>query len=123
MLFMNKDFLKKIPLFFELDETDIDELAGYVKRNVVDPQKPIFWMDEFGDTLFIIESGQVTISYTDEKGKDVTMAILKSGDFFGELSLIDGGPHTGTARATTETILYTLDRTTFYRFLDKHPTI
>ncbi|MFL5773520.1 MAG: cyclic nucleotide-binding domain-containing protein [Flavisolibacter sp.] len=120
---MNKDFLKKIPLFFELDETDIDELAGYVKRNVVDPQKPIFWMDEFGDTLFIIESGQVTISYTDEKGKDVTMAILKSGDFFGELSLIDGGPHTGTARATTETILYTLDRTTFYRFLDKHPTI
>jgi uncharacterized membrane protein len=120
---MNYDFLKKIPLFFELDDDDIDKLSQCLKRTSIDPQKPIFWMDEFGDTLFIIESGQVTISYTDEKGKDVTMANLKAGDFFGELSLIDGGPHTGTARATTETVLYSLDRTSFYRFLDKHPTI
>lgn len=120
---MNKDFLKKIPLFFELEDNDLDELAQCVKRNDIDPQKAIFWMDEFGDTLFIIESGHVTISYTDEKGKDVVLASLKAGDFFGELSLIDGGPHTGTARATTETVLYSLDRTSFYRFLDKHPTI
>ncbi len=120
---MDKDFLKKIPLFIELEEADLDDLALSLKRVTIAPQKPIFWMDESGESLFIIESGQVNISYTDEKGKDITLANLKTGDFFGELSLIDGGPHTGTARASSETVLLTLDRNSFNLFLDKHPTI
>src|SRR6476619_2816333 len=113
---MDKDFLKKVPLFYELDDEDLDKLSICLRRTTIDPQKPIFWMDEFGDSLFIIESGFVTISYTDEKGKDVTLANLKSGDFFGELSLIDKGPHTGTARASSETILLSLDRDSFNMF-------
>ena len=120
---MERDFLKKISLFAELTDEDLDALAITLDHNTVAPNKPIFWMDEVGDRLFIIQSGQVQISYTDEKGEDIVLSRLKPGDFFGELSLIDGGPHTATARTLTETDLLTLDRSSFYLFMEKHPLI
>ena len=120
---MDRNFLKKIPLFSELTDDDLDELATALNVTTIAPNQPIFWMDELGDRLFIIESGQVQISYTDEKGEDIILSRLRPGDFFGELSLIDGGPHTATARALTETVLLTLDRSSFYVFMEKHPLI
>ncbi len=121
---MDHNFLKKIPLFADLNSEALDELGNTLERVTVDANKHIFWMDEPGDDcLFIVESGHVQISYTDEEGGDIFLGKLKAGDFFGELSLIDGGPHTATARALTETVLLTLDRRTFYDFLVKHPLI
>ena len=87
---MDRNFLKKIPLFAELTDDDLDELAITLNRTTIAPHEPIFWMDELGDRLFIIQSGQVQISYTDEKGEDIVLSRLRPGDFFGELSLIDG---------------------------------
>lgn len=120
---MDRNFLKKIPLFAELTDVDLDELASTLNRTTIAQHQTIFWMDESGDRLFIIQSGQVQISYTDENGEDIVLSRLKPGDFFGELSLIDGGPHTATARALTETVLLTLDRSSFYVFMEKHPLI
>jgi len=120
---MDRNFLKKIPLFAELTDDDLDELASTLNHTTVAPHEHIFWMDELGDCLYIIQSGQVQISYTDEKGEDIVLGRLKPGEFFGELSLIDGGPHTATARALTETVLLTLDRSSFYIFMGKHPLI
>src|SRR6478672_10287943 len=120
---MDRNFLKKIPLFAELTDVDLDELAVTLNRITIAAHEPVFWMDELGDRLFIIQTGQVQISYTDEKGEDIVLSRLRPGDFFGELSLIDGGPHTATARTLTETVLLTLDRSSFYLFMEKHPLI
>jgi CRP/FNR family transcriptional regulator, cyclic AMP receptor protein len=120
---MDRNILRKIPLFAELTNDGLDELASTLNRTTIAPHEHIFWMDELGDRLFIIESGQVQISYTDENGEDISLGKLKPGEFFGELSVIDGGPHTATARALTETVLLTLDRSSFYVFIEKHPLI
>ena len=120
---MDRNFLKKMPLFAELTDNDLNELATTLNHTTVPANNPIFWMDELGNCLYIIESGQVQISYTDEKGEDIVLTRLRPGDFFGELSLIDGGPHTATARTLTETVLLTLDRSSFYLFMEKHPLI
>jgi CRP-like cAMP-binding protein len=120
---MERDFLKKIPLFREMSNEDLDALVGAMTNVTVAQYETIFWMDEPGECLFIIQSGQVQISYADEKGEDVVLNTLRPGDFFGELSLIDGGPHTATARALTETVLLTLDRSSFYVFIEKHPML
>jgi CRP/FNR family cyclic AMP-dependent transcriptional regulator len=120
---MDRNFLKKISLFAELPDEDLDELAITLVPVTIEAHKHVFWMDELGDSLYILESGQVQISYTDEKGEDTVLATLKPGDFFGELSLIDGGPHTATARTVAESVLLTLDRPSFYRYMEKHPLI
>jgi uncharacterized membrane protein len=51
----------------------------------------------------------------------VTIAVLKPGDFFGEISLLDGGPRTATIRAEEAVILYSLSRHDFLEFLKRHP--
>ena len=118
---MTPKTLREIPLFATLSPEETEELLKQLERNEYRPHAVIFWMDEPGDKLYIIEKGQVQVTHTNKDGREQTIATLGEGAFFGELSLLDGGPHTGTARATTDTILLTIDQADFYRFLDKHP--
>jgi CRP/FNR family transcriptional regulator, cyclic AMP receptor protein len=117
---MSVDLLRSIPLFDSLNHEELTGLAELLKRQVYSKHDTIFWMHEKGDHLYIVESGIVRISYTDKEGQETDLATLKEGSFFGELSLIDGGPHSATARAATETVLLKLDRASFYHFLTTH---
>jgi len=117
---MSVDLLRSIPLFDSLNHEELTGLAELLKRQVYSKHDTIFWMHEKGDHLYIVENGIVRISYTDKEGQETDLATLKEGSFFGELSLIDGGPHSATARAATETVLLKLDRASFYHFLTTH---
>jgi len=117
---MSVDLLRSIPLFASLDHEELTGLAELLKTQVYSKHDTIFWMHEKGEHLYIVESGTVRISYTDKEGLETDLATLREGSFFGELSLIDGGPHSATARAATETILLKLDRASFYHFLTTH---
>jgi len=117
---MSVDLLRSIPLFASLDHEELTGLAELLKRQVYSKHDTIFWMHEKGDHLYIVESGIVRISYSDKEGQETDLATLKEGSFFGELSLIDGGPHSATARAASEAVLLKLDRASFYHFLTRH---
>jgi CRP/FNR family transcriptional regulator, cyclic AMP receptor protein len=118
---MTPEILREIPLFATLNPEETTDLLEQLQQKKYAPNTVIFWMDEPGDKLYIIEKGEVRISHTGKEGKEHTLATLGEGAFFGELSLLDGGPHTGTARTTTETLVVTIDQAAFYNFLDKHP--
>ncbi|MEO7802198.1 MAG: cyclic nucleotide-binding domain-containing protein, partial [Ginsengibacter sp.] len=75
---------------------------------------------ERGDKLYIIDKGEVTISQPNDDGEERILAKLGEGAFFGELSLLDGGPHSGTARALNATSIMIIDQASFYKFLEKH---
>ena len=117
---MSVDLLRSIPLFDSLDDEELSGLAALLKKETYAKHDTIFWMHEKGEHLYIVESGTVRISFTDREGQETDLATLKEGSFFGELSLLDGGPHSATARAATETVLLKLDRTSFYHFLTKN---
>jgi len=118
---MTSQMLREIPLFATLSPQELEELLGQLEKVNYPPNTVIFWMDEPGDKLYVIEKGQVRISYSNKDGKEVTLTTLGENAFFGELSLLDGGPHTATARTARETVLLTIDKVAFYSFLDKHP--
>ena len=118
---MDKDLLRNIPLFAQLSDADRAELAGLMQRRDFAALQPIFWVEETGDDMFVVSHGKVRLSVPDEQGHDVTVAVIGPGAFFGELSLLDGGPRTATARAETDAGLFSLDRKGFYAFLEKHP--
>ena len=118
---MTPEMLREIPLFATLSPEELEDLLKQLEKEKYPPNTVIFWMDEPGDKLYVIEKGQVDINYTNKEGKELTLATLGERSFFGELSLLDGGPHTATARTIKETVLLTIDRGAFYSFLDKHP--
>ena len=118
---MTPEMLRKIPLFATLNPEELEDLLKQLQKEKYPPHTAIFWMDEPGNKLYVIEKGEVRISYTNKDGKELVLAVQGEGTFFGELSLLDGGPHTATVRTIKETTVLTISRATFYSYLDKHP--
>ncbi|MGH7214993.1 MAG: DUF1003 domain-containing protein [Tepidisphaeraceae bacterium] len=112
--------LRTIPLFSQLGDDDARALASLLKERTFKRHEPIFWIGDTGTEFHIVRDGQVMLSFPDESGKENLLALLKPGDFFGEISLLDGGPRTATARAQTDCTLLSLDREQFQLFLSDH---
>jgi uncharacterized membrane protein len=120
---MTEDLFTNIPLFAELSPAEREDLGRRLQPRAFEPRRAIFWIGEDGDDFYIVEEGSVTISYPDEGGQEVTLATLGPGQFFGELSLIDGGRRTATARADAAPVrLLSLGREQFHQFVRAHPS-
>jgi uncharacterized membrane protein len=119
---MADDVLSRIPLFAALSADERADLGGLLKTRLYQPQSPVFWIGEQGTEFYIVERGRVAVSCPDEQGKEVTLAHLGPGHFFGEISLLDGGARTATVRAEDDTSLLTLTREHFHEFIREHPS-
>lgn len=120
---MSASVLKHVPLFSRLDESELKTLAGVTVVRQVPANTLILRADEEGDTLFVIQSGRVTVSIYSEEGKEVILSILKDGDFFGEMSLLDGELRSASVISTEETELILLRRYDFLQALIQYPKI
>jgi uncharacterized membrane protein len=118
---MLNDVLAPIPLFAALSPVDRIELSELMHSRHFAAHQPVVWIGESGDEFFLIRSGHVRVICPDEAGKEVTLGVLGHGHFFGEISLLDGGPRTATVRAETEVDVLVLGRRDFLQFLRRHP--
>jgi len=112
--------LRTIPYFQNLDEQDLHALIQRGYRRTFPAQTIVFREEEPGDSFFVILSGEVEI-YVEKIDKFLTT--LKSGTFFGELSLLLGIARTATVRTTTETTFFVLDQEGLRFLLQQHQDI
>lgn len=117
------DRLKKIPLFSELGDDEREYLASALAPRTLTPLEPLFWVGDSGDDMFFIERGKVEICIPDHGGKEIRLAVLGPGDFLGEISLLDGGSRTATARAIGEVELLSLNRQDFHNCITRFPAV
>jgi CRP/FNR family cyclic AMP-dependent transcriptional regulator len=113
--------LAGIPLFEDLSEEELGELEALLSPRAFPDRRPIFWLGDHGDEFFLVRKGHVDISCQDEAGKDVLLTTLGPGHFFGEISLLDGGPRTASAFTHGPVVLSCLSREQFLKFLHAHP--
>ena len=73
--------------------------------------------------MYLIERGRVRISVKDADGHDTTLAELGKGEFFGEMSLLDGQARSADATASTDSRVAILPRTEFRSFLRRNPDV
>ncbi len=118
---IDSDLLDHIPLFSNLTVEERAELSSLLKPRQFTPGQHIVFVGEPGKEFFIIQRGRVAITLPDEHGRDMVLASLGPGQFFGEISLLDGGPRTATARAETDSTLMELGREEFLQFVRKTP--
>ena len=85
-----ESILAQVPLFSHLPDEGLDELGGKLQRRRFEREQIIFHKNDPGSTLYIIISGKVKIVLPSAEGEAVLVALLSTGDFFGELSLFDG---------------------------------
>jgi len=83
--------LSRVPLFKRLDAAELEHLAEEIDQVNYTAGATIFNEHDRGDALYILEEGSVRIGIYDEDVKEVPLADLKPGDFFGELAVLDRG--------------------------------
>ncbi len=120
---MKIDALRSVPLFRALDNEAAEELCALLTRREVAAGTPLFHRGEPGDAMYLIENGGVRISVKDADGHDTTLAEMGNGDFFGEMSLLDGNARSADATVSVNSRLAMLARADFRSFLRKNPDI
>jgi uncharacterized membrane protein len=113
--------LAEVPFFQLLDEQERLELAKHLDRVEIPKGQLIFSYGDPGESLFVIRKGEVEIFFKDDTGSRIVLETGKAGAFFGELSLLDGGPRTASALVTSDLEALRLDRAGLDEFLRKHP--
>jgi CRP/FNR family transcriptional regulator/CRP/FNR family cyclic AMP-dependent transcriptional regulator len=113
--------LERVPVLAALSDSDRQWLAQRVRRRNYARGDVIFQKDDPGEALFIVEKGSVRIHVTGAQGTDLTLAVMNTGDFFGDMSLLDGKPRSASASAVTDSSLIILDRDHFTELVRKRP--
>lgn len=115
------DLLKDVPLFQLLDDEERAALAERLDGVRFAAGSDILRVGEPGAELYVIRSGEAEVFIRDNTGEPIVLEMVKCGEFFGELSLLDGGPRSASVRATEDLEALRLDRTELERFIGAHP--
>jgi CRP-like cAMP-binding protein len=109
------------PLFRQLSTEALSKISGLMSRTSYKAGDTIFLEREPGDALYVVESGSVRIWVRDGESNQVTLSELSADDFFGDMSVLDGGKRSANATAITDVTLKCLRRELFESFLLEHP--
>jgi CRP/FNR family cyclic AMP-dependent transcriptional regulator len=120
---MNAQDLRLIPLFSELSETQLDEITKISVKQVYKKDNMVLIEEEIGSTMFIILFGRVKISRISDEGREVILSILVDGDFFGEMSILDGQTRSANAVTLEDTELLIIRRENFLQMLHDYPQV
>lgn len=122
---MNEElsFLRNVPIFEDLDDVELEKIAKLGTRKKYKKGNIIVLEQEMGAALFVIISGKVKVVRTDEEGREVILSIFGPGEFFGEMSLLDGLARSATVVATAKAELFMIHRREFLDLLHEYPAV
>ncbi|HVV97169.1 MAG TPA: DUF1003 domain-containing protein [Rhodanobacteraceae bacterium] len=102
--------LAAVELFEHLTDAERTELAAAIDVRRLQGGDTLFQVGEPGESLYVVQSGEIELFIRDTVGQRIPLAIVGSGEVFGELALLDRSPRTATAIALTDSELFELDR-------------
>lgn len=110
-------------LFRELGPEIHDRLGSYAKLKAVKRGTTIFSKGDAGTSLFAVCSGIVQVIALYTNGRNAVFNLIREGEIFGEVALLDGGPRTADAIAFTDCNLMVIERRDFLSLLRTHPDV
>lgn len=115
-----KELLRSIPLFKNLDDDSLDLIARHLRKESYPKGKYVFRKGEFGDSMYLVESGQVAVVGDD--GTE-TIAFMGPGSFVGEISLLLTQPRTANLQVMLDAQLWALRKEDFDQLIITRPAI
>ena len=114
-------FLKKVPLFADLPESDLARLCEMVDEIRIPAGQELFAEGSPGDRAYVIKSGALEI-IKNSSGREVLLAVRHSGDVIGEMALLEDKPRMASVRARDDTELIVIHQDQFDALLDSSPS-
>ncbi len=118
-----KDALSQVYLFRELTPHEMERLLSISKEKKAKKNEFIFKEGDIGDAFYLIVTGSVRISTLVPGVGEEALTILKEGEYFGEMALIDDAPRSASAIANDDTILLRIGKKDFRKLLEKQTDI
>ena len=107
--------LRNVPLFSGLDETELERLSRVAARRRAGRGDQVVRAGESADALLILLTGRAKVTNFDEEGREIILAWLGPGEFFGEMGLIDGSPRSASVVAVENCELLSIGKHEFQR--------
>jgi CRP-like cAMP-binding protein len=119
----DNDFLKIVPIFADLAEDALKQIALLGKRKNFEKDSVILLENDSGSALFVIISGKVKVSRVSDDGREVILSILSDSDFFGEMAILDGLSRSANVTAIEDVEIFMIQRSDFLDLLYNHPEV
>ncbi len=114
-------FLSKIPLFANLSQEDLSRLCETVEEVKLSKGELLFSQGSVGDKAYIVQDGEIEILRRSQ-GRDVLLAVRKSGEVIGEMSLLQEAPRSASVKARTDSTLLAISHENLDQMIDNSPS-
>src|ERR1700704_1184597 len=115
--------LRRHSLFGKLSSAAIEHLGSYMKRRSLPRGAVIFTKGDPGTGLMGVLAGRVKISVPSADGREIVLNIVREGELFGDMALLDGRPRSANAEAISDCELVVMERREFIPFLRNQPDV
>lgn len=115
--------LSRMQLFSSLLSEELEEISPHVVMKTFRRNETILHEEDTNEYMYFIVYGRVKVSHIASDGKETVMAIHNAGDFFGEMSLIDGATMPAAVIAKEKSLLAIISRSEFYSLLYRNNKI
>jgi CRP-like cAMP-binding protein len=118
-----RQFLKNIPLFAHLRKRELRDIEHIVHHRQYKSSEVIFWQNEPGVGMYIVQSGEVGIFQDYDTPEQKQLARLNQGDFFGEMALLEDDNRSATAVAVSESQLLGVFHPDLFDLFERKPEL
>ena len=118
-----QQLVRKVPLLARLPEGDVRPLASKGQVRSFNGGQTIFGQGDQGDSLHVIIEGTVRICVVSSAGDEATIAVMRKGECFGEMALLDGKPRSAAAIALDATKTLVVTRDDFIGWVSERPKV
>jgi CRP/FNR family cyclic AMP-dependent transcriptional regulator len=117
------EFLRNIQLFSSLTDEELNEISSKITLEEFKKNEIVLYEEDTNQFMYIILFGKVKVVQTTEDGKEIILAIHKSNDFFGEISLIDGKTSPATVLTTENSLIAIISKKDFFLLLSNQEKV
>lgn len=114
--------LRSVPFFARLSDLTLTRLAARCPLQSIDAHRILFNQGDTGDALYVVISGEIEIIHMAE-GISIPLSLVRAGEYFGEMALLDDAPRSATARTLEASLLLQVRKQDFLDLLREHPAL
>ncbi len=117
------EFIRNIQFFSDLEDDNLHDILRHCHEINVDKGEVIVSENTPGDALYVIVGGEVKVTMISNEGKEIILSTLQKGEFFGEMSLLDGSTRSANVISISSSSLLKLARADFLNHILPNPDI
>jgi CRP/FNR family transcriptional regulator, cyclic AMP receptor protein len=115
--------IRRVPLFRDFGDQEVAGVAATITDRTYAKHEFVVREGDPGSTFFFLVKGSVSVCRVMPDGREMILAILKEGDFFGEMAMFDSSLRSASIKALTDVEVGAIRHADFLIFLDRNPHI